>query len=162
MLGWDGDSQSCASFEPVMASGDDWRRTGQERYLSGLRFTWKRYQALSGNWEHEHCEFCSKKFLDASYSDWARQALESGPDEHTAACGFTNLRDDAAPAGKHWICEACFNDFVAEFRWEVVGSAPEGWPYEPPEPTPRPTAADYDPEGPKSHPYFRSPGGGTR
>lgn len=46
---------------PVPVAKDDWRRMGQERFLTDLKFAWKRYQAFSGNWEHEHCEFCFKK-----------------------------------------------------------------------------------------------------
>jgi len=118
---------------------------GQERYLSGIQFTWKRYQALSGNWEHEHCEFCFKKFLDPAYADWMRQTLASDSKD-CAAAGFTNVRHDETPAGRHWICRSCFEDFAPEYRWEVVESDPDAWPYDPPEPNPRPTAADYDPE----------------
>ena len=44
----------------VPVAKDDWRRMGQERFLMGLKFAWRRYQAFSGNWEHEHCEFCFK------------------------------------------------------------------------------------------------------
>jgi hypothetical protein len=122
---------------------DDWRRTGQEEYLTGVRLTWKRFQAYSGNWDHEHCEFCWKKFLDENYAPWMREALSSPSPEHTGF-GFTNLRDDHHPAGRHWICRDCFDEFLPEFGWAVEKSDPEAWPYDPPEPDPRPTAADFD------------------
>jgi hypothetical protein len=96
---------------------------------------------MSANREHEHREFCSKKFLDPSYADWMREALASGSDEY-AAGGFTNLRHDDTPAGKHWICRACFDDFLTEHHWDVEVSDPGAWPYDPPEPSPRPTADD--------------------
>jgi len=124
---------------------------GQERYLLGLRLTWKCYQALRGNWEHEHCGFCFKKSLDAEYADWMREALASGPNDYAAA-GFTNLRHDEAAAGRHWICRACFDDFVNEYGWEVADTDPNAWPYDTPEPSPRPTAADYDPDAPSRGP----------
>ena len=134
-----------------MAVGaDDWRRQGQESYLSGLRWAWRRYQVLSGNWEHEHCEFCFKSFLDASYSDSMREALAADPDKN-ASGGFANLRHDETPAGRHWVCRACFDDFRAEFHWELDEEAdPNSWPYDAPGPAPRPTAADYDP-GTRGH-----------
>jgi hypothetical protein len=64
---------------------DDWRRTGQEDYLGGVRLTWKRYQALTAQWEHEHCAFCWQKFLDANYSELHRQWLEKHPEEVESA-----------------------------------------------------------------------------
>lgn len=127
------------------APGDDWRRTGQEDYLKGARLTWKRFQAYSGNWEHEHCVFCWKKFLDANYASWMREALESGSEEH-AGHGYTTKRQGDLPAGGYWICRPCFDDFASEFEWTVEDSDPEAWPYDPPEPKPRPRAADFDPE----------------
>jgi hypothetical protein len=124
------------------AAADDWRRTGQEEYLSGARLTWKRYQALSAQWEHEHCTFCWQKFLDANYSERHRQWLEERPDEVEPAA-YTNIAGQEAPAGKWWICKRCYSDFAEEFEWVVVDGAPDSWPYEGPEPHPRPTDADY-------------------
>jgi hypothetical protein len=117
---------------------------GQERFLTDLTFAWKRYQAFSGNWEHEHCEFCSKKFLDGSYAEWMRIALAEKPDGYAAA-GYTNRQHGDVPAGRFWICADCFADFVPEYRWGVEEADPETWPYDAPEPKPRPTASDFDP-----------------
>jgi hypothetical protein len=128
------------------AGKDDWRRMHEEQFLTGLAFAWRRYQAFSGNWEHEHCEFCFKKFLDASYADWMRAALSEKPDEYAAA-GYTNLRHGDVPAGRHWICVDCFSDFLPEYRWEVADAdLLDSWPYDPPEPKQRPTARDFDPD----------------
>lgn len=124
---------------------DDWRRMGQEDRLAGLTFTWKNYQAYSGNWEHDHCEFCFKKFLDPDYADWMREALADPSDEHAGA-GYANIRAGDTPSGRHWVCRDCFNDFRPEFGWEVVDSDPDSWPYDTPKPNPRPTAADFDPD----------------
>lgn len=118
---------------------------GQEHFLAGLSFTWKRYQASSGNWDHEHCEFCNKKFLDAHYAAWMRETLMHPSDDHVGA-GYSNLRRGDTPSGRHWVCRECFSDFGAEFGWTVVQSDSEAWPYDTPEPRPRPTAGDFDPE----------------
>lgn len=115
---------------------------GQENFLSGLRLTWKRYQAFSGNWEHEHCKFCFKKFLDPAYAAWMRKALAEESDRYAAA-GYTNLRYGDTPAGRHWVCRECFEDFRSEYGWVVRHSDPEGWPYGTTQPNSRPTAADY-------------------
>ena len=129
-------------------SDDDWRRQGQERYLHGARLTLKRYQALSAQWEHEHCEFCWHKFLDTQYSEIHRRAVEERPDLNSAE-GYTNLGAQDRPAGKWWICRQCFEDFATEFEWSVVKTDPNAWPYEGAEPRQRPTAADYTPpDGP--------------
>jgi hypothetical protein len=124
---------------------DDWRRIGQEDRLAGLAFAWKNYQAYSGNWDHDHCEFCFKKFLDPGYADWMREALTE-PSEQHAGAGYANVGTDDTPSGRHWVCRACFNDFRPEFGWEVVDSDADSWPYDTPEPNPRPTAADFDPD----------------
>ncbi len=130
------------------ATEDDWRRRGQEQYLRRAQLTLKRYQALSAQWEHEHCAFCWHKFLDPSYSETHRRILEEIPDRHSAE-GYTNLPRQDRPAGKWWVCKQCFDDFAAEFEWAVVKTDPDAWPYEGPEPNPRPAAADYKPpDGP--------------
>ena len=134
------------AFLVVGAAQDDWRRRGQEQYLRNARLTLKRYQVLTAQWEHEHCEFCWHKFLDAEYSETHRKALEDDPGSNSAE-GYTNLGDDERPPGKWWICSRCFADFESEFGWEVVETDPNAWPYSPPEPSPRPTAADYTPPG---------------
>jgi hypothetical protein len=69
---------------------------GQEDQLAGLAFTWKLYQAYSGNWEHDHCGFCFKKFLDPAYADWMREAL-ANPSEENAGAGYTNVRAGDTP-----------------------------------------------------------------
>ena len=124
-------------------AADDWRRGWHVRNLEGLRLTWKRFQAYSATWEHEHCAFCWKKFLDESYSPAMRDHLQR-PESEDIAFGFTNLGRDDLPAGTYWICRACFDDFLEELEWTVEQSDPEAWPYDPPEPRPRPTAADFE------------------
>lgn len=129
------------------APPDDWRRQGQEEDLRGLRFTWKRYQAYTAEWEHEHCEMCRAVFLDAEHSEAARAAL-ADPDAEVLPAGYANLPDADSSAGHSWICARCFADFAEELGWEIVEGDPEAWPYAPPEPRPRPTAADL-PDGPR-------------
>jgi hypothetical protein len=125
-----------------MPDVDDWRRQGQEDYLTGATLTLRRYQALSPGWEHEHCEFCWAKFLDASYSPAIAQLLEEDPS--LLSEGYTEAPGGQQPPGEHWICHQCFEDFRDEFGWTVVPSDPNAWPYATPEPTPRPTAANYE------------------
>jgi hypothetical protein len=121
------------------AQPDDWRRMGQEDQLRGAHLTWKRYQALRVDWEHEHCVFCTRKFLDEHYSDWAAEQLRERPDQDLSA-GYTTPEQDGHKAGDVWICADCFEDFRDELAWVVSDSDPEGWPYPGPEPSPRPTA----------------------
>ena len=130
---------------------DDWRRRGQERYLAGLRFARRRYQAYSGNWDHEHCEFCFRKFLDRDYAGWMREALEA-PSQGQTGAGYANLASGGTPSGRYWICPECFGDFQAEFEWPVLECDPESWPYDTPEPKPRPTAADFNSDQPSRSP----------
>ena len=137
-----------------MPAADDWRRMGQEQYLPGVTLTWKRYQALRADWEHEHCVFCFHKFLDPAYSPSHAETLRDKPDDCSDA-GYTNVGEPDRPAGEWWICAQCFADFNDEFGWHVVETEPDAWPYRTAEPTSRPTAADYLGSGPQKGPLHR-------
>lgn len=77
----------------------DWRLQGQERYLKGVEISWAPYEPFREGWDHDHCEFCNRKF-----------ALKGGD--------FTEgyvTRDKY-----HWICRDCYEDFKSLFDWRVV------------------------------------------
>lgn len=78
-------------------------------------------------------------------------SLAEEPDE-CAAAGYANLRHGDVPAGRSWICDECFADFVPEYRWEVEEANPDSWPYDPSERKPRPTESDFDPDAPGKSP----------
>jgi hypothetical protein len=81
-----------------MEKEQDWRLTGQERYLKGKTFVKKRYTAPSPGWDHDHCAFCWTKFMESEQPD----AIQEG----------YGTEDN-----KHWVCPQCFADFQAEFQW---------------------------------------------
>ena len=81
----------------------DWRLMGQERYLKSAKLYWRKYAPYNEKWEHDHCEFCSAKFMG-----------DEQPDSlHEGYCTEDQYR---------WICEKCFEDFKKQFEWEVVKS----------------------------------------
>jgi hypothetical protein len=82
-----------------MISNDDWRLTGQERYLTGATLYLRRWSSNDPTWDHDHCEFCLAEFSD-SYPD----CLTEG---YTTADLY------------RWICPDCFNDFKVRFDWAV-------------------------------------------
>lgn len=77
----------------------DWRLQGQERYLSGVELCWSSYEPFREGWDHDHCEFCGRKF-----------AVEGG--DFTE--GYRTLD------GYHWISKDCYDDFKGLFNWRVV------------------------------------------
>lgn len=78
---------------------DDWRYTGQDRYLQAVSL---KYCAFDGKkHDHEHCGFCFAKFSD----------LEG--DLHV---GYTTEDE------YHWICEKCFQDFKSLFNWKIINN----------------------------------------
>ena len=98
-----------------MPTDDDWRLNRQETYLQGATLVWKPYRIWSEAWEHDHCAFCWRKFVDSAAPVADRDALTFG----FAAVG-------AGPKGEddyHWICETCANDFASRFRWTLVREA---------------------------------------
>lgn len=79
-----------------MLEKDDWRLLGQDRFLKHSTLTMKHWRQYSSNWDHDHCEFCIKTFMNR---------------EDTGYCTLDEY---------HWICEECFEDFRDMFEWNVV------------------------------------------
>lgn len=80
----------------------DWRLQGQETFLQGVQLYKSEYTPYRVGWDHDHCEFCGKKFsLNNEY-------LSKG------------YRTEN---GYHWICCDCFNDFKQQFQWKVTGGS---------------------------------------
>ncbi|MBK8651580.1 MAG: hypothetical protein IPN23_07725 [Elusimicrobia bacterium] len=78
----------------------DWRYRGQDKYLKGVALYWKKYKRFRENWDHDHCEFCWKKFTEESDS----QNLHEG---YTTDNNY------------RWVCEKCFLDFKELFEWKT-------------------------------------------
>jgi hypothetical protein len=100
----------------MTAREDDWRLRGQDAYLAAATLVRKRYYApYSDRWEHDHCEFCSVKFMAAA----AERSAEAGG-ETVLAEGYTTTAEHPKGADYYWICEPCFNDFKDRFEWDVA------------------------------------------
>jgi hypothetical protein len=92
---------------------DDWRLIGQERFLHGATFVHKPYRAWSATWEHDHCDFCTRKFVEDA----------SGHSEDVATAGYAAL--GRGPDGRddyYWVCDDCFADFRGRFDWKLATS----------------------------------------
>lgn len=76
----------------------DWRITNQADYLKGKRLILQTWTAPKPGWDHDHCEFCGAKFMDADSPGILREGYAT---------------DDRY----HWVCQTCFNDFQSEFGW---------------------------------------------
>jgi len=77
----------------------DWRLQGQERYLKGADLCWATYKPYREGWDHDHCEFCGRKF-----------AIEGGDFSEGYRTGDSY----------RWICKDCYADFSVAFGWKVV------------------------------------------
>lgn len=82
-----------------MEEKKDWRLTNQENYLKNQKMTFEHYALRSNKWDHDHCEFCMKKFSD------------NDTDLHEGYCTLDRY---------HWICKDCYNDFKDMFVWEII------------------------------------------
>jgi hypothetical protein len=82
-----------------MASQDDWRRAGQERYLRGASFTRESYRPPRPEWDHDHCAFCWATFAAGATAEVTE--------------GYRTLD------GTHWICPKCWSDFAGEFGFTL-------------------------------------------
>ncbi len=86
-----------------MIEKNDWRLQGQERYLIGEKFIFKKYQMKSEKWDHDHCEFCWKKFMETDDSN-----------DEIINEGYSTVDN------YRWICKECFNDFKEMFKLEII------------------------------------------
>ena len=84
-----------------MADDTDWRLQGQERYLKDALVTYRKYRPSSESWDHDHCEFCLAKFMEAS----------DDPDVKTD--GYATVDGD------RWICSASLADFMERFTFVI-------------------------------------------
>lgn len=83
-----------------MRQPNDWRLMGQERYLKGVTLIHRSYRPASAANDHDHCEFCSAKFMTLD----TPSTLHAGYATHD---------------GSRWICDNCFDDFVDLFEWKL-------------------------------------------
>ena len=83
-----------------IASDQDWRLTGQDKYLTGVTLIRRQWREPRPGWDHDHCEFCLEKFGDERLGDVLREGWTT-PDEY------------------RWICDECFSDFKDQFKWRV-------------------------------------------
>ena len=74
------------------------------------------YGHHSERWDHEHCEFCTEKFMDPSGSGTL--------DTRTLTEGCTTTVEQPHGADYHWVCIDCCADFADEFRWNSSGEPP--------------------------------------
>jgi hypothetical protein len=77
----------------------DWRLRNQQKFLQGVPLVFQQYAPASVDNDHDHCEFCFAKFMNADLPD----VLRSG---YTTADQY------------RWICTTCFKDFVGIFHWQ--------------------------------------------
>ena len=84
-----------------MREPNDWRLFNQERYLKGASLAWHSYVPANAANDHDHCEFCTAKFMAGGV-----------PDTLTEGYSTTD--------GYHWVCKSCFDDFVDLLGWQVV------------------------------------------
>ena len=78
---------------------EDWRLLrGQDSYLHGATLIKHPYKPSNPLNDHDHCEFCTRKFGNGK--DDLKQGY-STEDNYT------------------WICSQCYDDFKERFEWNV-------------------------------------------
>lgn len=80
---------------------EDWRLMGQDKYLFGATFEFRKYEPHRIDWDHDHCEFCWAKFCANQGEGWFHE-------------GF--VTEDK----KHWVCNDCYKHFRDRFRFNTM------------------------------------------
>jgi hypothetical protein len=86
---------------------EDPRLSEQEDYFEGLMGVTlhkRTYFLWQQDWDHDHCEFCSARFVVSGDKTASPEALTAG---------WTT--DDEY----QWICDGCFRDFHEHFGWTI-------------------------------------------
>lgn len=80
---------------------NDWRRFGQEGFLSKSALIWRHHVSASPCNDQDHWEFCGVKFMTSDR--------------------YTELLSEecAALEGSRWTCKACLDDLRGRFGWRV-------------------------------------------
>ena len=82
-----------------MQDNSDWRLTNQEKYLKGVSLKLKKYKSYRDGCDHDHCEFCLKKFRES-------------PIDTVHNEGY------ATEDNYRWIYKKCFEYFKDMFGWK--------------------------------------------
>jgi hypothetical protein len=77
---------------------DDWRISGQEKYLTGATFSFRAYTPPRDDWDHEHCAFCWSKFCTDKQANCSQEGYVTAD-------------------GKFWVCRECYADFRERFQF---------------------------------------------
>lgn len=78
----------------------------------GAVFVRKPYKRWSESWDHDHCNLCMEKFVQAPTAD-----LDARTEGYAAVGRGPEGQDDY-----HWVCGGCFSDFCDRFGWTVAAS----------------------------------------
>ncbi len=106
---------------PSTPDEKDWRLQGQERYLKGATLRRKPYRALSQDWEHDHCAFCSATFMDPTFSAGHAKAVAEDPDILTEGYAVQERSPRGGTKDDYWwICPTCAADFAKRFEWKIL------------------------------------------
>lgn len=123
----------------MSSSRKDWL-IKQLRHYSGFVFRWQRWQNLSPNWNHDHCQACWARFAERP-EEWNDLVFVEGwvtlwP---TGANQTEPVRDNGmafVPSPKlngfqlDWICPSCFESAREELgfvidpehpQWKIAG-----------------------------------------
>jgi hypothetical protein len=91
---------------------------GQERHMPpGTAWALKPYRRYTETWDHDHCEFCQAKFIEAgTESEW------EGDGHAHVTRGYAINDEHPKGADYYWVCEPCFADFAAEYGWRIASA----------------------------------------
>lgn len=94
---------------------DDWRLTPEKERFRGAVFVRREWYPPKPSWDHDHCEFCWKKFAEADLAD-PEPTVQAG---YTTAGPIGRPPEEREPA-YHWVCDDCFEDFREQFEFQLT------------------------------------------
>ena len=83
-----------------MVDQNDPRLETDNSFLAQFHWKWKKWSQTRENWDHDHCEFCGAKFMNANGPNILHEGY-------------------ATPDDYYWICSNCFNDFKQLYNWQM-------------------------------------------
>jgi hypothetical protein len=105
--------------------GLDWRwqpesvswQPGRGKWVEGKTLRHHNYRTYSPTWDHDHCYFCWRRFMDPTDPANEPEWFANG---EIATVGYGTVAFGERSDDYYWICEACFQEFDPFFHWTVI------------------------------------------
>jgi len=90
-----------------------------KKYLKGVSLKWRKWEQVE-TWDHDHCAFCFKVFMDVKkYAENLKKSQKKPQNEQQDKVELSQ-EGYATEGNRHWICKECYEKHKDEFQFKVI------------------------------------------